>query len=454
MGDFFGGGGYDITPIPKRGEEPEELTNIRKELYDKIMPGLQNFDANDWNTARNTANQALQQQSQLLSKIPETLSQNAGIANELATIARTGNLPSGLAQNLNASVNQELKSGMGTMLNNLASRGVVNSSIMSQSVNNLSQQAADAYTKNYMTAYQAALSGMGAALQGQQNNLSGLTTGVYALGKIPEQAYEGAAAQIMPAYNMWKAMQSSYDNREDYDYIAEPDSGGSCITGDTKVKLSDGKEIPVSELKEDDKIQAWDFESGNVVAVPLTAFFRRKRKYGADIIRVDFEDGSSVGVIKEHLFFDLDEKKFVAINADSQNFIGHEFAKVTDNGKVIPVKVKAIYFDGKAEMTYAPQCEGHLNFIAEGFITGNDGQLAICNRFDFNTDTMTYDLDKKKADLEKYGILDYEKLKDIVSKEFFDSNHIEEFSVSIGKGLISEQELREYLSMYAMFYLC
>ncbi len=445
-------GGYSEHKVPTRGPEPEQLTNIRTELYSKIMPGLQNFNADDWNTARDTANQALQQQAQLLSKIPETLSQNAGIANELATIARTGNLPSGLAQNLNASVNQELKSGMGTMLNNLASRGVVNSSIMSQGVNNLSQQAADAYTRNYMTAYQAALSGMGSALQGQQNNLSGVTTGVYALGKIPEQSYEGAAAQIMPAYNMWKAMQNSYDNRQDFDTIVEQDSG-FCITGDTKVKLSDGREIPVSELKEKDKIQAWDFDSGRVVSVPLTAFFRRKKKNGADVIRVDFEDGSSVGVIKEHLFFDLDGKKFVAVNADSQDFIGHAFAKVNDNGKVIPVKVKAIYLDGKADMTYAPQCRGHFNFLAEGFITGNDGQLGICNRFDFDTEHMTYDLDKKKADLEKYGLLDYERLSEIVSREFFDNNHWAEVSVAIGKGLITEDELKGYLSKYTWCFL-
>ena len=448
----MGSGGYSEHQVATKGPGSEELKNIRTELYDKIMPGLQNFDPNDWNTARNTANTALQQQTQLLSKIPETLTQNAGIANEIATLARTGNLPSGLAENLNTSVNQELKSSMGTMLNNLANRGIVNSSTMTQGVNNLSQQAADAYTRNYMTAYQTALSGLNSALQGQQNNLSGITTGVYALGKIPEQAYEGAAAQIMPAYNMWKAMQSSYDNRQDFDTIVTQDSG-SCITGDTKVKLADGKEIPVSELKEDDKIQTWDFERGCITVVPLTAFFRRKYKNGADVIRVDFDDGSTVGVIKEHLFFDLDEKKFVAVNADSKDFIEHNFAKVNNDGKVIPVKVKAIYSDGKVNDTYAPQCENHLNFIAEGFITGNDGQLGLCNRFEFDTQNMTYDLDKKNADLQKFGLLDYEKLKDIVSKEFFDGNHIEEFSVSIGKGLMSEQELREYLSMYAMFYL-
>ena len=453
MGDIFGGGGYEERQVATRGPEPNELKNLRMNLYDKILPGLQNFNADDWNTARNTANQALSQQTQLLSKIPETLNQNAGIANELATLARTGNLPSGLTKNLNASVNQELRGSMSTMLNNLANRGVVNSSIMTQGVNNLSQQAADAYARNYMTAYQAALSGMGSALQGQQNNLSGLTTGVYALGKIPEQSYEGAAAQIMPAYNMWKAWQNSYDNRQDFDTVMTPDSS-FCITGDTKVKLSDGKEIPVSELKETDIIQAWDFDKGCVVGVPLTAFFRRKKQNCADIIRVDFDDGSSVGVIYEHLFFDLDKKKFVAVNANSQDFIGHAFAKVNDEGKVIPVKVKAIYPDGKANETYAPQCEKCLNFLTEGFITGNGGQLGLCNRFDYDTENMTYDMDKKKADLEKFGLLDYEKLKDIVSKEFFDGNHIEEFSVSIGKGLMSEQELKGYLLKLAWCFLC
>ena len=132
-------GGYSEHKVAKRNPEPEYLTNILTNLYDKILPGLESFSADDWNTARNTATQALQQQSQLLSKIPETLTQNANIANEIATLARTGNLPSGLAENLNASVNQELQGGIGKMLNSLASRGVVNSSIMSQGVNNLSK---------------------------------------------------------------------------------------------------------------------------------------------------------------------------------------------------------------------------------------------------------------------------------------------------------------------------
>ena len=39
FGGVFGGGG-STTNIPNRGPEPEELTNLRKQLYSKITPGL------------------------------------------------------------------------------------------------------------------------------------------------------------------------------------------------------------------------------------------------------------------------------------------------------------------------------------------------------------------------------------------------------------------------------
>lgn len=448
----MGSGGTETQRVSKRDPEPEYLTNIRTELFDKIMPGLQNFSADDWSRARETANSALEQQAQLISQIPTTLNQTSSIANEIAELARTGNIPTALADNLNASVNQGLKSGMGTMLNSLANRGVVNSSTMAQGVDNLSRQAADAYTRNYLSAYQSALGGLETAMNGQQKNTNAITTGIYALGKIPSQAYKGAGAGLTTGYNFWKELQKSYDTREDFDTIVTQDSG-SCITGDTLVRLPDGHEIQVSQLKETDMIQAWDFDNGCTVSVPLTAFFKRKDDNGFGVIRVEFDDGSSVGVVKEHLFFDIGESKFVAVNADCQDYTGHEFAKVSHDGQVIHVKVKRIYADGKVKETYAPQSEGHLNFLANGFISGNDGQLGLCNRFSFDVQAMKYDEEKKKADLEKYGLLEYEPLKELVSKEFFDRNNCAEFSVSIGKGLITGEYLKDYLAMYSHCFL-
>ena len=162
-----GGSSYQVRT---RDEEPEYLKNIRSKLIDAVMPGIESFSADNWTNAQNTANQALSQQKTLLSQLPGALNQSNGIANEIANVARTGNIPSAVTNNLNASVNQGLKSSMGSMLSNLASRGVVNSSITGQGINNLSQNAADAYNRNYLNAYNATINGLGTALQGQQAN--------------------------------------------------------------------------------------------------------------------------------------------------------------------------------------------------------------------------------------------------------------------------------------------
>ena len=215
------GSGGSTQQYRTRDPEPEYLTNIRSKLLDAVMPGIQTFNADSWTKAQNTANQALDQQSKLLSQLPGSLNQSNGIANEIAQVARTGNIPTGVQNSMNASVNQQLKSGMGTMLNGLAGRGVINSSITGQAINNLSQNAADAFNRNYLSAYNATLNGLGTALQGQQGNTAALMTGIQGLGAIPQQAYEATGAAITPAFNLWKALQSSYDSREDYDTVVQ-----------------------------------------------------------------------------------------------------------------------------------------------------------------------------------------------------------------------------------------
>ena len=69
----MGSGGTKTTTVPTKGEMPEDLKNLRAKVYERILPGIESYDANDWNTARQTANQALLQQQQLLSQIPNTL---------------------------------------------------------------------------------------------------------------------------------------------------------------------------------------------------------------------------------------------------------------------------------------------------------------------------------------------------------------------------------------------
>ncbi len=450
-------GPMKLISMNKRDPEPEALTNLRNNLFSNLSQGLEAFNNDNWQKAQGITNQALDTQSNLLGQLGGSnglIAQNQNLASQLANIAQTGNIPSTISNALNDSVNKGLQSSMGTMLNNLGKRGIFNSSVTNSGMNQLSQAAADSYNRNYLTAYQTVLSGLGSSLQAGQNNVASLLSALGAAGNAPSNAYTGVGAGIMPAYNGWQTWQNFYQNDDQYETLAleRPQSADACITGDTLVTLEDGREIPVAELKDDDNIRVWDFVNGCMTSAPLTAFFKSKHDDGLDVMRVEFEDGSNVGVIVEHLFFDLTEGKFVAINSDSQEYVGHEFAKVSKDGKVTPVKVSRIFLDGKATETFAPHT-GELNYLAGGVISGNDGQLAWCNRFEFDTESMTYDEAKRAADLEKYGRLEYEVLGEIMSEEFFYANHFDELSVAVGKGLTSVEQLKAYLSKFTQYFL-
>ena len=219
---FFGGVGSSTQTVRKRDPEPEALGDLRTALYNKIYPGLQSFNANNFAQAQNTANNALQQQNNLLSQISPLLNNNDNLLNEMLNVTRTGNIPTALTNNLNASVNKSLQGSMGNMLNSLAGRGVLNSSITGQGISRLGEQAADAFNKNYLTAYNTVINGYGNALQGSQNNLASLLQSLSAVGNIPSQSYENAYAGLMPAFNFWKSWEQFQNSKpEEYDTIVQ-----------------------------------------------------------------------------------------------------------------------------------------------------------------------------------------------------------------------------------------
>ncbi|MBO5492957.1 MAG: hypothetical protein J5974_06445 [Pyramidobacter sp.] len=103
-----------------------------------------------------------QTQSNNLNKKIEGVGDRQGtLANTVQRFTETGSIPDEMRRNLMATVNSELNQNTGSALNDLVSRGVMNSSVANRSINNLSNAAADAYAKNYLDAYNAVLGGYG-----------------------------------------------------------------------------------------------------------------------------------------------------------------------------------------------------------------------------------------------------------------------------------------------------
>ena len=101
---FFGSGGSSTQTVRKREPEPEALGDLRMALYNKIYPGLQSFNANNFAQAQNTANNALQQQNNLLRNLKTALryKDRAAIKRYLKEYAQLDRTKKGLQQSMKA----------------------------------------------------------------------------------------------------------------------------------------------------------------------------------------------------------------------------------------------------------------------------------------------------------------------------------------------------------------
>ena len=234
--------------------------------------------------------------------------------------------------------------------------------------------------------------------------------------------------------------------------IPEYDPSGSCLTPDTKITLADGSTKRVDELLDEDELLVWDFDAGDFASAPITFFHRVHEE--APVLRVTFSDGTSVGVVEEHVFFDLTSRMFVAINNADQEaeLAGHSFAKLVD-GQIQEVCLVSIRPDGTTDSYYSPVSEAHFNCFAEGMLSISGFLKGFYNVFDLEQDALRYDAARKAADIARVGEIPYVVLASCGSKELFDRNNFGWFSVSLDKGLTTLPEAMRLLDFFRPYFI-
>ena len=219
--------------------------------------------------------------------------------------------------------------------------------------------------------------------------------------------------------------------------------------------LADGTEKRADELTSQDILMTWDFDKGTAVGRKPFLIFNQTFNKPCNVINVRFSDDTAVGVMFEHLFFDMTLGKFIAVNEnkleESRACIGHDFAKVLPNGDFVTVKLTDINVEKKICNVYEIIAGEHWSHMVNGMFSGCACTLGMVNRFDFVKGELRYDPQKKLADLEKFGRLPYEVVAEYLSYEFYKQNRGDELSVAIGKGLLTVEELQ---GLVAKFFDC
>lgn len=230
----------------------------------------------------------------------------------------------------------------------------------------------------------------------------------------------------------------------------------NCVAEGTLITLADGRQVPVETLTGEEQLLTWNMYTGKFESAPIL-FIDSDDKTNCEVINLEFSDGTIVKVISEHGFWDFDLNEYVFLRNDAAKYIGHWFNKqiIDSNGNMAWTKVQLTNVEIREEITatYSPVTYSHLCYYVNGMLSMPGATEGLINIFEVDRETMKINEDAMQADIEKYGLYTYEEFAEImpIPEEVFNAFNGQYLKVSIGKGLISIEELMELFERYADF---
>lgn len=220
----------------------------------------------------------------------------------------------------------------------------------------------------------------------------------------------------------------------------------SCIAAGTLITLADGTQKKVEDLTMDDVLLVFNHETGEYE--PAGIIFIENDGYDYyNVINLTFSNGTTTKLIYEHALFDLTLNKYVYITEENcTDFVGHEFA-LQSGDTFERVTLTDAYVAEEYTGCYSLVTVYHLNYFIDGLFSIPGGITGLFNIFEYGDD-LVYDQEKMQEDIEKYGLYTYEDFAEIVPEEIYNAFPAAYFKVSIGKGLMTWDDILKYIEQF------
>lgn len=257
----------------------------------------------------------------------------------------------------------------------------------------------------------------------------------------------------------WQFNYADYKNGKQYLYsdfvngtLKEAGSSSSCVTPDTLITLANSSQVRVDALTGNEQLLVWNMETGKLDFAPIM-FVDSEQQAEVEVIKLYFSDGTELKVISEHGFWDYNLNKYVYLDREAKQYIGHEFAKQNDD-KLERVTLVDVVLENKITTAWSPVTAGHLCYFVNDMLSMPGGVGGLFNIFDVDAESMTYDYEAMARDIETYGLFTYEELSQYadLSREMFDAAGGQYLKVSIGKGNLTVEELVAMIERYGKFF--
>lgn len=247
-------------------------------------------------------------------------------------------------------------------------------------------------------------------------------------------------------------------NFETYPKLAEKASlsfqatGSSCILPSSLIMLPDGSYKQAGLLKPGDIVMSFNHETGRLEPTEIIInddIDEPEQTY--DVIHLIFDNGNETDIVYEHGFFDLTLNKYVYLHTyDACNFIGHEFVFFKNsNSQIERIKLIQVIINKMVTRVCSPVTANNLNIISDNMLSMAGGITGLFNIFEYENESLKYNIKKKNEDIKKYGLLDYSSFDKYLSKELYDKLPCKYMAISIGKGFISWNTIQSYIDRWA-----
>ena len=273
---------------------------------------------------------------------------------------------------------------------------------------------------------------------------------VVTVSVAPANNYEGEKVDVAGAHYSNNAFTMPTTN-----VTVTGSATKQCVAAGTLITLADGTMVPVETLTGNEKLLIYDHEKGCYSTESINFIEADSEDY-YNVINLCFNNGVTSRVIYEHAFFDLDLMKYVYITEDSYaSYVGHRFytGGLVDGEYVSGEAVLAeAFITNERTVAYSLVTDYHLDYFTDGLLSIPGGITGLFNIFEYDEGTLQYNVEQKQKDIETYGLCSYEEFKDVVSYDTFMKYPTIYFKVSIGKGIMTEEDLQYLIERYALRY--
>ncbi len=177
-------------------------------------------------------------------------------------------------------------------------------------------------------------------------------------------------------------------------------ASGGCLTKGTKILLANGKTKNIENIRYDDLLMVWNYETGTYTyEYPI---WIEKVKKSSSYKKITLSDGTILKTVGKHGVFSKELNEFVSVDDNTKFKVGVKIAKLNNN-KISYVEVAKIENINDEIEYYHVVSTRYYNIIANDVLT-TDGNVILSNLYGFEGNIEWKNRNYNQLDLYDYSL--------------------------------------------------